>query len=206
MTSERLRPLGRRGLMRGGLALGLLLGLPVAGRASAAERAQAQVSQLMRDLLGIINSGRPEGQIYGEFERLLARYADMPAIAAATLGPPWRGATPQQQQSFVAAYQAYLARRYGRQFHEYQQSSLSIQRVRDAGAAGVLVETRLSRPGRAEIAVDWQVSERSGQPRVVNLIIEGISMLANERAEIGTLLEGQRGSVDGLIQALRARA
>jgi hypothetical protein len=30
-------------------------------------------------------------------------------------------------------------------------------------------------------------------------------MLANERAEIGTMLEGQRGSIDGLIETLRAR-
>jgi phospholipid transport system substrate-binding protein len=206
MTSEPPRPVGRRALLSCGLVIGLLLVLPVAGRASPTERAQAHVAQLSRELLALVNSGLPETRLYGEFERLLTRHADMPAVAAATLGPPWRSATPQQRERFVAAYRAYLARRYGRQFRDYQQSSLAIVRVRDAGNAGVLVETRLSRPGRADIAVDWQVSERSGQPRVVNLIIEGISMLANERAEIGTMLEAQRGSVDGLIQALRARA
>ena len=206
MTSEPPRPVCRRSLLSGGLAFGLLLLLPVTGRASPAERAQAHVAQLSRELLALINSGLPEASLYGEFERLLARHADMPAVAAATLGPPWRNATPQQRERFVAAYQAYLARRYGRQFRDFQQSRLAITRVRDAGSAGVLVETRLSQPGRSDIAVDWQVSERSGQPRVVNLIVEGISMLANERAEIGTMLEAQRGSIDGLIQALRARA
>jgi hypothetical protein len=30
-------------------------------------------------------------------------------------------------------------------------------------------------------------------------------MLANERAEIGAMLEAQRGSIDGLIGAMRAR-
>jgi phospholipid transport system substrate-binding protein len=205
MTSEPSRPVGRRALLSGGLALGLVLALPSAGRASAPERAQVLVTQLSRELLALVNSGRTEAQIYGEFERILTRYADMPAVAAATLGPPWRSASPQQQERFVAAYRAYLARRYGRQFRDFRQSNLAIARVRDAGAAGVLVETRLSRPGRADIAVDWQVSERSGQPRVVNLVFEGISMLANERAEIGTMLEGQRGSIDGLIETLRAR-
>ena len=54
-------------------------------------------------------------------------------------------------------------------------------------------------PGRDTIAVDWQISDRSGSPKAVNLIIEGVSMLANERAEVGAMLDAQRGSLDGLI-------
>ena len=75
---------------------------------------------------------------------------------------------------------------------------------RDGGRAGVLVNTRVVRPGQEDIAVDWQISERSGAAKVVNLVIEGVSMLANERAEVGAMLEAQRGSVDGLIRALSA--
>jgi len=60
------------------------------------------------------------------------------------------------------------------------------------------------RPGQDDIAVDWQVSDRSGSPRVVNLVIEGVSMLANERAQVGAILDAQRGSIDGLIAQLDA--
>ena len=56
------------------------------------------------------------------------------------------------------------------------------------------------------VAVDWQISERSGQARVVNLVIEGVSMLATERAEVGAMLEASRGNVDGVIGQLRGRA
>ena len=78
-------------------------------------------------------------------------------------------------------------------------------RVRDAGNSGVLVQTVVVRPSQPDINVEWQVSERSGSAKVVNLIIEGVSMLANERAEVGAMLEAQRGSIDGLINAMRAR-
>jgi len=40
----------------------------------------------------------------------------------------------------------------------------------------------------------------------VNLVIEGVSMLANERAEVGAMLDAQKGSVDGLIAQLRSLA
>ena len=77
-------------------------------------------------------------------------------------------------------------------------------RAQDAGDKGVLVSTSVVRPGREPIAVDWQVSERSGQPKVVNLIIEGVSMLTNERTEVRAMLEASGGSLDKLIATMKA--
>lgn len=196
----------RRAVLAGGAAALLLAMLPGPVQASAVSRAEGLVRQLSGELLALITSGRSEAQLYGEFERILARYGDMPAVAGAVVGPAWRNASAAQRDAFVASFQRYLARKYGRQFRDFQQAQIAIARSRDAGNAGVLVETRITRPRQQDLAVDWQVSERSGQPRVVNLIIEGVSMLANERAEIGALLEAQRGSIDALIQALQARA
>ena len=144
--------------------------------------------------------------MYAGFEAILQRYADMPAVAASVLGPPWRGASAGQKQAFVAAFQRYLSRRYGKQFRAYRNARINVTGARDGGKAGVLVNTTVVRPGQENIAVDWQVSDRSGSARVVNLVIEGVSMLANERAEIGAMLDAQRGSVDGLIKQLGASA
>ena len=70
----------------------------------------------------------------------------------------------------------------------------------------MLVQTKVVRPGSEDINVDWQVSDRSGSAKVVNLIIEGVSMLANERAEVGAMLDAQNGSLDGLIAQLKSTA
>jgi phospholipid transport system substrate-binding protein len=192
--------------------LGLLLAacampfMPRAAFADATDRAIALVTTISADVTALVNSGRSEAQMYAEFERLLARYADMPAVAAASLGPPWRTATAAQQRAYVAAFQTYLSQKYGRQFRDYRNARIEVTGARDGGNAGVLVNTRVVRPGQADIAVDWQISERSGAPKAVNLIIEGVSMLNNERAEIGAMLESQRGSIDGLITRMRARS
>jgi phospholipid transport system substrate-binding protein len=130
----------------------------------------------------------------------------MPAVAASVLGPPWRGASQGQKQAFVSAFQAYVAAKYGAQFRDYQNASISVLGSRDGGKAGVLVQTTAKRPGKENVAIDWQVSARSGSPKVVNLVIEGVSMLASERAQVGAMLDGAGGSVDGLIRELRARA
>ena len=196
-TSDRI---GRRGAL-GLLAAAALIAGPA--RAAATDRATALVDTLSAELTRLMNSGRSGSQLYGEFERLLARYADMPAVAASVLGPPWRSASQGQRQGFVAAFQSYLARKYGAQFDEYRNARIEVTGAKDAGKAGVLVLTRVVRPGQQAIAVDWQISERSGQARVVNLVIEGVSMLATERAEVGAMLEASGGSIDGLIGQLQ---
>ena len=135
------------------------------------------------------------------FKGIFTRYADMPAVAASVLGPPWRGASAGQRQAFVAAFQDYLARKYGKQFRDYRDAQVAVTGAKDGGKAGVLVATTVRRPGQDDIGVGWQVSDRSGSPRVVNLVIEGVSMLANERAEVGAMLDAHGGSIDGLIGA-----
>jgi phospholipid transport system substrate-binding protein len=195
----------RRSLIAG-LAGAALLGLAPPAAAEAGNAAAALVDRLAAELTTLVNSGQSEARLYAGFERILSRYGDMPAVAASVLGPPWRSASTAQKQQFVAAFQSYLARKYGAQFREYQNARIVVKGTRDGGRAGVLVQTTVVRPGQKDIAVDWQVSDRSGAPRVVNLVIEGVSMLANERAEIGAMLEASRGSIDGLIGQLRARA
>ncbi len=199
----------RRALVLGlGAAATLLLPLrPTVARADAAtDRATALVAGLSEQLIALLRSGRSEAQLYGDFERLLARYGDIPVVAASVLGPPWRSASAAQKQAFVSAFQTYLSRKYGKQFRDYQNASIAIVRARDAVKSGVLVETNVTRPGRDGFTVEWQVSERGGAPKVINLIIEGVSMLTNERAEIGAQYEAAGGNLDRLIAALKATA
>jgi phospholipid transport system substrate-binding protein len=178
--------------------------LPFPARAQATSRAQTLVASLSQELIALLRSGRSEGQLYADFERMLARYGDMPVVAASALGPAWRSAGPAEKSAFVATFQAYLARKYGAQFRDYQDASIEIIRTRDGGKSGVLVETAVSRPGRDPFRVEWQVSERGGSPKVVNLIIEGVSMLTNERAEVGAMLEASGGDIDRLVARMKA--
>ena len=56
--------------------------------------------------------------------------------------------------------------------------------------------------GEAPFEVRWHVSDRSGQHKFFNLIIEGVNLLSAERQEIGAMLERRRGSIDQLVQDL----
>lgn len=196
--------LSRRALMRGAAGLGLAFAILGPAAAQSTSAAQQLVVTLSAELTRLVNSGQPAAQVIGSFQTLLTRYADMTAVSASVVGPAWRSASAAQKQAFVPAFTNYFAKRYGRTFAEYKSATIEVQGAQDGGKAGVLVNSVVKRPGQSDIRVGWQVSDRSGSPRVVNLIIEGVSALANERAEVGAMLDAQGGNLDKLIAQMKS--
>ncbi|WP_299130920.1 phospholipid-binding protein MlaC [uncultured Amaricoccus sp.] len=191
--------IARRDLLAGGAALMLVGFLGRTAWADAVGGARQLVTALSAELQKMVNSGQAQSGQIATFQQIIGRYADMGPVAASILGQPWRTASPAQKQAFVAAFQSYFSRKYGNTFSQYKNASIEVSGAKDGGKSGVLVSSVVKRPGQANIAVDWQISARSGAPKVVNLIIEGVSMLANERAEVGAMLDAQGGDLDRLI-------
>ncbi|MEM8787075.1 MAG: ABC transporter substrate-binding protein [Pseudomonadota bacterium] len=192
----------RRGLLLTGLAA---LAWPRAALALTTAEATQLIERVMSDTMTIVNSNASTAQALTRFEQVFEKHADVPVIARSVLGQPWRGASPAQQRAFSTAFRGYLARKYGREFREFRGSRVEITRAVDQGNRGIVVSTVLTIPGSPPISVDWQVTDRSGQPKMFNLFIEGISMLSTERSEVRAILEGHRNDLNALIADLNRR-
>ena len=68
--------------------------------------------------------------------------------------------------------------------------------------AGVLVSTLVYVPGNPSLKVVWQVSDGSGSLKLIDLRVEGVSMLSTERQEFRSKLKKFNGSLDDLILAI----
>jgi len=184
----------RRHLLVGAAAA--MLPLPVLAQSEAA--ATSYVQRVIDDVFGIINSGQSEAQILRRFKRVFTSYADINIIARSVLGPPYQTLSAREQSAFSDAFGNYLTDKYGRQFRELQGAEITIIRSRDAGSKGVLVNSEVRQPGQSPYALDWQVSDRSGRIKLINLIIEGISLLSSEREEVRAMLAARRNDVGAL--------
>ncbi len=176
--------------------------LPAGAFAQSEQQAVTLINKVLADVFAIIDSGKPEAQMLADFEGIFRSYADVATIARYCLGAPWRTASSAQQSAYTKAFQVYVSRKYGRQFRKFAGAEVKIIRSRDAGNLGILVETSIRLKGSEPYAVDWNVSDRSGKLKFINLIIEGISMLATERTEMGSILESYQGNLDKLIAHL----
>lgn len=167
-----------------------------------ADEARKLVDRLTDDVMNVINSGQSESAMYKEFERIFAKYADVPIIAQTTLGVAWRSASASQRTAYVAAFRGYMARKYGKRFREFIGSEITVTGSR-AEKSFYIVDSTVELAGQAPFEVNWLISDKSGKDLMFNLIIEGINMLRSEREEIGLMLDQAGGSIDKLIKELR---
>lgn len=203
-TSLTEDPFDRRRFLAGTAALaGVALLTPVAAAAMTQAQARALIDTVMQDVNRIINSGRSAQQMFGDFEALFERHGDIPVIARSVLGPPARTASSAQINAFTEAFRGYMARKYGRQFRRFIGATVQVTGARQVQRYWEVIST-IDMRGEPPFEVRWHVSDRSGQHRFFNLIIEGVNLLAAERQEIGTMLERRGGNLERMIADLRS--
>ena len=195
-----LQFLSRRGMLGGLCASGLLAALPGAALSATAAQAENLVRGLVDDVNAVINSGKSEGAMYGDFERIFRTYGDMPYIAAYAMGADGRRASPAQKKAFTDAFAGYVSRKYGKQFRKFIGGQLEIEGSRKVKNAYQVSTTALLR-GQSPFDVTFFVGEKSG--RFYNMYVEGVNMLLTERTEVGAMLDRRRGDIDAMIADLR---
>ncbi|WP_298806615.1 phospholipid-binding protein MlaC [uncultured Lentibacter sp.] len=175
---------------------------PLPAVAFSREEARSLVDRLVGEINAVIGSGRSEAAMYQDFERIFARYSDTSYIAAYTLGNDGRSATTAQKRAYSAAFETYVARKYGRRFRDFIGGRLEVTEVKQV-KKWYEVSSVAYLKGQSPFEVTFLVSDRSGDNRFFNLYIEGINMLLTERTEIGSMLDKRRGDIDALIEDLK---
>ncbi|MCB1366287.1 MAG: ABC transporter substrate-binding protein [Rhodobacteraceae bacterium] len=197
-------PMPNRRLALAGLLAGsIALAMPFPALALNDAEAKALIGKLVDDLNAIINSGRSEQAMFRDFEALFAKYGDVPIIARSSLGAAWRSASASQQSAYIAAFRTYMATKYGKRFREFIGGKIVVTGAKKV-KSGYLVSSMAHLAGSAPFAVEWQVSDKSGQSKMFNIYIEGVSLLATERTEITAMLDQRKGNLDQLIRDLKS--
>jgi len=192
----------RRNLLLGAMAAPVLFALPRPLVALTTDEASRVIGQLVSEVNAIINSGKPEQAMYNDFERILWRYGDLPIIARSTLGVTWRNISDAQRRAFTEAFAVYLSQKYGKRFRQFRGAQIVVTDTRPVKSF-FEVTSVADVPGEGRYNVRWHVSDRSGQTKMFNIFVEGVNLIATERAEVGAMLDRRGGDVDGLIHDLR---
>jgi len=202
--------IGRRGFM--GLAGAVALTVAVAGsfaprpaHALAEDEARAVVQSAVDEVLALVKGSGGTDEKAASLQSIMERRAALPQIARFAAGRVWREMSDDQQARYVAAFSGYVSRIYARRFQEYSGETVSLSRSIDAGKKGILVQSSVSQPGGGQpIPVDWLVSDRGGDgARIIDIVIEGVSMATTQREEIAAMFDSRGGDVEKLIEALK---
>jgi phospholipid transport system substrate-binding protein len=142
------------------------------------------------------------------FRDLMHKAFNVPGIGRFVLGRYWNQATEQERQEYMSLFEELVVRTYADRFSEYSGEKFTIGKVqRDAERQNyATVFTTIFRPNGQSVRVDWRVRQEEDQSwRVVDIVIEGVSMSVTQRSEFASVIESKGGTVKGLIDTLRQK-
>jgi phospholipid transport system substrate-binding protein len=207
-----LTSFGRRQLIFASAALltSLLPGRAARGLPSAAaaetvvQRLVEQVWQLLAERGDVPDIDRDH------LLSVLDEGTDLTLLGRLVLGRYWRDASPGQRTEYLQLFRRYMLQTFIQRLRQYAGTDMShpgerfqIIASRPVGERDILVQSRVAPPTSQPLRVDWRLRERPGEPVIIDLIVEGISLLVTQRSEFAAVLE--RGGVEGLLAELRAR-
>ena len=173
------------------------------GKANEVKLAEAFIENLGSNIIQVVDEEITVSEKQQKLLELFQNNANTMTIARAALGSKWRTLSAETRLDFANAFTEYLVKKYGKQFDEFRGASLVLERSIDAGKRGVLVNTRLIMPGTSPVSIKWQVWQKTDSFKLIDIIIEDISMLTMEREEIKNRLTVQKGSIQSLIDDLQ---
>jgi len=115
----------------------------------------------------------------------------------------WRDFTPQQKQDFVREFREFLSRSYGDRIGQYADEDVEIAGESPAPRGDVKVMTRIVGGEYGGAEVEYRVRQKDGQWRVIDVKVEGISLVINYRDQFKSLLS--RGGPDELLERLKKK-
>lgn len=194
----------RRTLLAAGAGAALLGFVPPAW-ALTEDQAKALIKATVEQVRELL--GRPVGssERATALKRIMETRANMPLIARYSAGRSWSEMSKAQRGRYTRAFSHYVSVIYARRFDAFGKNpEIAIGRALDAGRKGMVIQSPLVLGDGRRVLVEWLVSDRGGKVEIIDLLIEGISMAATQREEIGAMIEKRRGSIDKLIADLAA--
>lgn len=187
-------------------ALGwMVLTLTVAPlHASADESAQEVVANTVAEVLAVLQTeGNTETQSREQIEEIAYARFDFDAMGKLVLARGWKKFDERQRAEFIVEFKRHLSRSYGTRISRYEQEKVDILSERKEKRGDVTVLTAI-RGGQFDGAeVNYRMRDREGAWRVIDVIIEGVSLVSNFRSQFKDIV--LKDGADGLIAQLRAK-
>jgi len=128
---------------------------------------------------------------------------DFETLSRLVLARNWSRFNDDQRVAFMDAFKQHLSMTYGRNVESYHNEKVTILSSRAESQGDWTVKTKILRGGPGDISVDYRARQRDGRWRIIDVIIEGVSLVSNFRSQFQDVVSN--GGPDHLITLLREK-
>ncbi len=194
-------------LIAAALALGFLFNTFSAKADVNANGAEQFVKNVTKDgIENIINANIPQKEKDARFEKLFNNALDLKFIGQFVLGRYWRTASPAQREAFIDAYRELNIQTWSKRFDEFKGRKFIFQGTTPSNSANqVFVNTEVPMDQGAPAKVVWRVKQTGDSYKIVDIIIENVSLAITARNEYSAYIKKAPNGVDDLIKDLQKK-
>ncbi|HXG16933.1 MAG TPA: ABC transporter substrate-binding protein, partial [Calidithermus sp.] len=176
-------------------ALALIVGL-AAGPALAGEPTEVMRERIDR-VVKALESDRSHAR--QSIEQVAEETFDFTEMARRALGPHWRERSPEERTEFTRLFREVLEDAYVGRIERYEGEKIVFAGESVDGPQATVKTRVITRTG-TEIPVDYRLHRVDGRWRVYDVVIEGVSLVANYRTQFNRII--QSGSYQDLVERM----
>ena len=164
--------------------------------------AHAAIEKTVEEVLGVLSNktASTEERLHSLDQIVNGRF-DLHVMSRLVLARNWKRFSKEQQTEYVSEFKKYLSNIYGSRIQRYDQERIEILGAREEPRGDVTVQTRVVGGQFTGALIDYRLRKAAEEWRVIDVVIEGISMVSNIRDQFKSVVS--RGGPDLLLKQLK---
>jgi phospholipid transport system substrate-binding protein len=138
-----------------------------------------------------------------EIRKIINEVFDYKELSIRTLGREWKKFKPEQQTEFVDLFSKLLENVYADRILAYTHEKIEFGKETELKKGRVEVESYIITLDNTKVPLFYRMTNKSGQWRAYDVVIEGVSMIKNYRGQFRQILSKKKP--EDLLQTLRKK-
>ena len=169
--------------------------------ASAKETVETGVNKVLKTLADQAFKPKPRDVKITEVGNIIGEVFDFTELSKRTLGREWKKLNGDQQKEFVGLFRELLQGVYADRLLAYTDQKVVFDNEKELKKGRVEVQSHIVLSDGRKVPIFYRLTNKSGQWKVYDLIIEGVSLVKNYRTQFREIIA--KDSPEKLLEILR---
>ena len=166
--------------------------------------ARAVITETIDEVLAVLrDKSKPTEDRIRSLEQIVYGRFDLYVMSRLVLARNWKRFSEEQKKQYVEEFKQYLTNSYGNRIERYDQQEVKIVGEREEPRGDVVVQTKILGGEFEGASVDYRLRKKDSDWRVIDVVIEGISMVSNYRDQFKSIVSS--GGPELLLEKLREK-
>ena len=176
--------------------------LPLISESSAnkADSAERFIEKLGEKAILLLNDkSLSKEENINQFRSLLNEGFDIKLISRYALGRYWRRASEDEKIKYQILFKEFIITTYSNRLSQFGGEKFIVKNSRKIEKNDYVVSSVIIPQKGPEIKVEWRVRNKDINFKIIDVIIEGVSMVITQRDEFSSIIQRSGGNISELL-------